>query len=263
MPDKHTDDSSLLTSYRNFIRVHGTFRTTLLLVSFSVVTSVVLTIALVYTLEGEVSLGNVLIGFFIPAVITPGVVYSFTRLVARLDRAESQMRHLATEDHLTKTYNRRHFSDLAERAWAHAARHAEPLSLLMLDADHFKSVNDTYGHAAGDVVLTKLAEVCRENLRASDVVGRYGGEEFVILLSETDLVEAQETAERLRRQLELTQVDIAQGTITFTVSIGVATKTPSSLSVEQLLEQADGALLRAKREGRNRLRVADAPETLL
>ena len=263
MPDKQPDDSSLLSYYRNFIRVHGTFKTTLLLVSFSVVTSVVLTVALVCTLEGTVSIGNALIGFLIPAIITPVIVHSFTRLVARLDQAESQMRLLATEDPLTKTYNRRHFSDLAERAWAHAARHAKPLSLLMLDADRFKAINDTYGHAAGDSVLVKLAEVCRENLRASDVVGRYGGEEFVILLSETDLDEARETAERLRRQLELTQVDIAQGTITFTVSIGVATKTRASLSVEQLLEQADEALLRAKREGRNRTRTADASETLL
>ena len=256
MPDT-SDNSSLLSYYRNFIRTHGTFKTTLLIVSFSVTLSVILTAVLVYALEGEVSIGNVLIGFFIPAVITPGVVHSFTRLVARLDQAESQMRLLATEDFLTKTYNRRSFFDLADGAWAHAARHAKPLSLLILDADHFKAVNDTYGHAAGDAVLTKLAEVCRESLRASDVVGRYGGEEFVILLSETDSGEAQETAERLRRQLERTQVSTAKNSIAFTVSIGVATKTPASLSVEHLLEQADAALLRAKREGRNRISVAE------
>ena len=256
MPDKNASNSSLLSYYRTFIRAHGTLRTTLLLVLFSVLASVALSIVMLFLIVGEVSPGLLLIAFFNPAVIAPPIVYSFTRLLAHLDRTEEQMRRLATEDSLTRTYNRRHFSDLAERAWAHAARHARPLSLLMLDADHFKSVNDTYGHAAGDAVLTRLAEVCRESLRASDVVGRYGGEEFVILLSETDSSKAQKTAERLRRQLERTQVDTDKGTVTFTVSIGVATKTNSSLSVEQLLEQADAALLRAKREGRNRVGVA-------
>jgi len=173
--------------------------------------------------------------------------------ITELKNAEAQLRELATTDGLTGLYNRRYFLELSTRELALSQRANRPTSLLMLDADRFKSINDTYGHDVGDIVLKTIAKVCRAKLRDVDIFGRMGGEEFAVFLPETNKEGAIYAAERLRRALAETPVVFAGGILSFTMSIGVATATDQTLDVESLLKQADIVLYAAKQKGRNRV----------
>jgi len=165
---------------------------------------------------------------------------------------QAELERQARVDTLTGLANRRHFTEQAERELSRALRHGTPLSALILDVDHFKAVNDTYGHKAGDLVLRKLSETCRATLRDVDVIGRLGGEEFGILLPMTGSREALETAQRLREVLAHTAVLLEQGVaLNFTVSIGVAQINDKETNLDTLFHQADLALYDAKRRGRN------------
>jgi diguanylate cyclase (GGDEF)-like protein len=177
-----------------------------------------------------------------------------------LDNAQliKDLENLATTDGLTRLYNRRHFMERAESEFVRSHRYKRELSVFLLDADHFKDINDNHGHETGDRVLRILAETCRLSLRQLDVLGRYGGEEFVVLLPETSASLAQEAAERLRKQIEELRIPASAGDIRVTVSIGVATAGQTTESVAALINQADRALYEAKRGGRNR--VAAAPK---
>ena len=173
--------------------------------------------------------------------------------VTDIIRHAEELQLLATTDGMTGTYNRRHFMTLADLEWNKAHRYERPLSLLMLDIDHFKSINDTYGHDAGDRVIIQLANLVGSCKRAPDVLARIGGEEFALLLPETELLHAHILAERLRVEVANHPLAVADHTITATVSIGIATKSPQMLGVTQLMSIADKALYDAKREGRNRV----------
>lgn len=163
----------------------------------------------------------------------------------------------ARTDALTGLINRRHFYEQAELELARARRHNEPLSLLMLDVDHFKSVNDTYGHHTGDVALQKLSEVCMQTFREIDLVARLGGEEFAVLLPETIDARAFEVAERLRLAAAEAEVPLEHGgSIHFTISIGVASFATTDSSIDMLLKRADQAMYQAKKSGRNRVCMA-------
>jgi diguanylate cyclase (GGDEF)-like protein/PAS domain S-box-containing protein len=170
---------------------------------------------------------------------------------------ELELKRQARIDHLTGVNNRRHFMGQAELELSRAIRYNKPLSLYMLDIDFFKKVNDSYGHKIGDLVLIKLAEVCRQTLREVDIIGRFGGEEFVILLPETDLVEATEVAERLKESIAKSKVPLESGLpLHFTVSIGVTSLVSKDENLDVLLNLADKALYQAKEQGRNRVCVA-------
>ncbi|HEX2667457.1 MAG TPA: diguanylate cyclase [Gammaproteobacteria bacterium] len=175
-----------------------------------------------------------------------------------LDNAQliKDLENLATTDGLTRLYNRRHFMERAESEFERSHRYRRELSVFLIDADHFKAINDTHGHDAGDRVLRLLAATCRQGLRQLDVLGRYGGEELVVLLPETPAGLALETAERLRRSIEQLRVPALDGEIHLSVSIGVATATSDTESVAALINQADRALYEAKRGGRNRVVAA-------
>ena len=167
--------------------------------------------------------------------------------------ALGEVRRLATTDFLTGLYNRRHFFEMAEREFQRARRYGQSLCAMMLDLDHFKLVNDTYGHAVGDQVLKEIAECCRNELRGVDVLGRYGGEEFAIMLPEIDLSTAFQVAERLRKSIARKTVDAKRSLLVITVSIGVSAVEDEDLSVEDVIGRADKALYSAKRGGRNRV----------
>lgn len=170
---------------------------------------------------------------------------------------EIELKRQAHIDYLTGLSNRGHFMEQAELELSRAARYGKALSLFMLDIDFFKQINDTHGHKAGDQVLMKLAEVCRETLREIDVIGRVGGEEFAIILPETDINAAMEVAERLRAALAAAKVPLQNGLpITFTVSIGVASLASAEDNMDVLLSQADKALYEAKAAGRNKICAA-------
>lgn len=161
-------------------------------------------------------------------------------------------------DPLTQTRNRSALFGSLQREWDLARRHEHPLSVIMLDVDHFKAVNDTYGHAAGDTVLRQVADCVAETVRASDVVFRYGGEEFLIMLANTTAEGALLLAERIRHELERQVCHTESGDVLrVTASLGVATLMPND-SKEVLVARADQALYQAKREGRNRVMPAHA-----
>lgn len=171
-----------------------------------------------------------------------------------LEAANARLRELAIRDDLTGFFNRRHFFELAEREFSIARRSLRPLALLMLDLDHFKDINDTLGHAAGDQVLRSLSGVFLRALRQSDIVGRYGGEEFAVLLPDTTAADARVIADRLRAAVAHNEVPWRQRSIRCTVSIGAAQfDLAHDASVDVLIERADNCLFAAKSSGRNRL----------
>jgi len=175
-------------------------------------------------------------------------------------RLFAQIQHLAITDSLTGIHNRRHFFAIAEREFQRASRYDHPFSIIMLDIDQFKQVNDTHGHRVGDQVLVAVAKRCGETLRAADVLARYGGEEFVIMLPETCLEHANSTADRLRSQIAEEPIETTVGSVSITISAGVAERqigSPVSAdpanSIDALIDQADQALYNAKQSGRNRV----------
>lgn len=172
-------------------------------------------------------------------------------------RLFDEVQRLAVTDDLTGLSNRRGFFELARRELERAERTHRPLSVLMLDIDRFKNVNDTYGHAVGDEVLRHLADRCRHAVRDIDLVGRYGGEEFSVLLPETNLKTAHEVAERIRASIADAPFDTAVGPLPIKVSVGLALATnDGEESIERLLDRADSAMYLAKQRG------GDAVESL-
>ena len=168
-----------------------------------------------------------------------------------------ELEYLARFDPLTGVANRRHFIEMVEAETARASRYGKPFSILMVDIDRFKEVNDAYGHQAGDRVLQALCATCKIVLRAFDLVGRWGGDEFAILLPETPPAIAPQVAERLRDAIERTMVDLAMhAPFHFSVSIGCASRNAKDDNLDTILAFADKALYDAKRTGRNRVCVA-------
>lgn len=169
---------------------------------------------------------------------------------AAMDRAE--LLQSAGTDSLTGAMTRRAFKEEATRVLSLAARHQHTVACIALDVDHFKKVNDTYGHAAGDEVLQHVAATCREHLRGGDLLGRLGGEEFAILLPHINSEEAMVAAERLREALAGHAVSMPNGTLNVTASFGVTAMSIIAKDIETILAQADAAMYRAKEAGRNR-----------
>jgi diguanylate cyclase (GGDEF)-like protein len=188
--------------------------------------------------------------------------HQYERLLRRLFASQGKLKELATRDELTGLGNRRYLMERGAQLLGLARRHGRPFAVLMLDLDHFKAVNDRYGHAAGDDVLRFLGAAVTLQLRATDVAARSGGEEFVMLLPETRLSEAVATAERVRVAVASTPVptDEAPEPIAIAVSIGVAALDASCASLEELLGRADAALYEAKRTGRNRVCAWEDPD---
>ncbi|MFZ5532993.1 MAG: GGDEF domain-containing protein [Pseudomonadota bacterium] len=177
----------------------------------------------------------------------------------RLEQALAQIREIAIRDDLTGAFNRRHLMDLIMHQKAVADRGSYRFSLCILDLDHFKRINDEYGHLIGDRALQAVAEILGQQVRVGDIVGRFGGEEFVILLSETPLQAAAETAERLRQQIEEHAATAMPEGVTVTASIGV-TEYLAGEPIEAALARADRALYRAKAAGRNCVRIEMPPD---
>jgi diguanylate cyclase (GGDEF)-like protein len=173
--------------------------------------------------------------------------------VTDLIRNAEQLEQLASFDTMTGLFNRRHFLALAEAEWDRFQRYHRSLTMLKLDIDHFKRVNDRYGHAIGDDVIRSIARECLDSKRGPDLVGRVGGEEFALLLPETDLVQAGVVAERIRSNVGAQTIANPRGGFRVTVSIGMAPATLSMSGIHALMHAADRALHRAKEMGRNRV----------
>jgi len=171
-------------------------------------------------------------------------------------QAYQSLKRIALIDHLTGLYNRHYFSEALEREYGLAHRHNLPLSCIMTDIDHFRDFNNQYGHAMGDIVLQGVARLMQENLRQGDIIARFGGEEFVILLNMTSLEMASVLAERLRLMVDKHVWESPVGKLHITISFGVAAlPSPLIMTSEHLVQCADKALYKAKSSGRNRVEV--------
>jgi diguanylate cyclase (GGDEF)-like protein len=177
----------------------------------------------------------------------------FFRDITERKRTETALRELAHHDPLTGVPNRRLFFVSAAREFARARRSQRPLSLISIDIDHFKNINDQYGHAAGDEVLKSLSYTWGRLLREVDLLSRLGGEEFAVLLPDTALVGAHLVAERLRQSVAQHEVTENTEEIRCTISAGVSTLQPADASIDDILRRADESLYRAKKAGRNRV----------
>jgi diguanylate cyclase (GGDEF)-like protein/PAS domain S-box-containing protein len=214
---------------------------------------------------GMIALGNRPDGFdeqmvqlLEPLVVTLGTLFhARDQEVARVN-AEQELLRLATRDALTGLSNRRHFFDIAETSLTQTRRYGTPMTVALLDLDHFKHINDTHGHAAGDTVLNAFADILRETLRDTDTPARIGGEEFAVLLTNTPLQEALTALERVRVTLDETPIQAGDRTIYATVSIGAVQWQANHLDVDAMMAHADAALYAAKRQGRNRVQLYHA-----
>ncbi|MEA3352547.1 MAG: diguanylate cyclase [Campylobacterota bacterium] len=177
------------------------------------------------------------------------------KLIDNLKRSKDELKLLASTDSMTKLYNRRYFSKVSEHIFDLAKRDKVPLSVILLDIDKFKDINDTYGHNIGDEIIIKLANKLKEHQRKSDIVCRYGGEEFVLLLPNTSSEGAMTVANKIKEEVENTTTDISDDIkIKFTVSLGVSDiENRSENSIEAALIRADKALYKAKETGRNKV----------
>lgn len=167
--------------------------------------------------------------------------------------AQEKLRQLAITDGLTKVFNHRYFMEIGRREFVRAKRYNRQLSLIMMDLDHFKKTNDSFGHNVGDLVLQAVAQICLKTFRKVDIFARIGGEEFAALLPETGMEQAWMAAERLRRAVSGTILRTKANDLRLTLSLGVASVTPETRDFEHLLRMADSALYSAKGNGRDRV----------
>jgi diguanylate cyclase (GGDEF)-like protein len=196
-----------------------------------------------------------MISVLAPLIIAPLVSWHIVGLLFEIDQLEIKMHKLAMTDELTGLRNRHALFLLAEQRLDYAKRYQRIVSLLLIDVDYFKQINDKHGHLAGDEVLRHLAKLVKGFIRKSDIIGRLGGDEFLIMLPETDKQNALIYAEKLRRRIQQKTVAFNDSSIGMTVSIGVSTfESDADINrIEDLLHQADTALYQAKRKGRNQI----------
>ncbi|MFD1884651.1 GGDEF domain-containing protein [Paenibacillus wenxiniae] len=216
-----------------------------------VVCSTVIPCLIAYVVSPERQLSDT---FLVILMYTSGGLFTYLLLthLSRSNQSLYLLKEKASRDYLTGLYNPRAFEGIFEEKIQEAEKTQEPFSLLMLDIDHFKMINDTHGHSAGDVVLSCFGNLLHRSVRSSDYCARKGGEEFIVLLNGCDAEQAKQTAEKLRKLIEQQEFQLPNGNLLkVTASIGVATY-PLTCA-ELLIDQADRALYRAKREGRNRI----------
>lgn len=224
----------------------------------AVVIMIVRIVAAPYASVSDLTSSSVLQGVvFTYASLMPVIATSGFLLMCG-DRLNENLTRLATIDSLTGVFNRRTMTEMANRAIATSKRHDRALSLLILDIDHFKRINDQFGHEAGDMALCRFVELVHEVMRESDVLARIGGEEFVLILPDSDERIAIGVAERIRQQLEDSNFSISGWTVPLRVSIGVGTLGPEISNLETLLRETDHAMYEAKRSGRNRVVAVSA-----
>lgn len=184
---------------------------------------------------------------------------NLTHTIEQLNTANRRLEKLAAVDPLTGILNRRSFFDQAANYISAGRYNNKGLTVMMLDIDHFKSINDRFGHSYGDEVLKHFTDTCESHLRKSDVIARIGGEEFAVALFGAGLTEAQAIADRIRTALQENPVVSGDQIIAYTVSIGISMLSLNESHIDQALQRADSALYQAKREGRNRTMVANVP----
>ncbi|MBN1454316.1 MAG: GGDEF domain-containing protein [Anaerolineales bacterium] len=240
---------------RQFILKQGAAKSTLYITAISTLFSVVIAKMVAILLPGSSGDFNVVIAITVPLLVAPPLSYIFISLYFELEKLREEVHALAITDELTRVFNRRHFMRVVEHELERAKRYRHALSLIIFDADNFKKVNDTYGHLCGDAVLQELCLTCSTLLRQCDTLARFGGEEFILLLPETDEASALQVANRLCQLVAGHVVEYKGAQIQVTISVGVTTCNPTADTLDDLLSRADRALYQAKWRGKNRLEV--------
>lgn len=240
---------------RKFIKL-GRVGICLLITFISVLLSVFITITTMKVLgRGDMMLG-LYISILAPLLITPILTWNIAGLLLRIHKLEQEQRHLATYDALTRLRVRRVFFEQLELAMKQSKQANTELAVAYIDIDHFKKINDSYGHNTGDVVLQQFAATLKQHFRDSDVIGRVGGEEFAVFLPQTAKLDAAELLDQLRQKIQSTSVECSEQQISYTISCGVTNfKNAASTRLDELIHQADVALYQAKISGRNRVEV--------
>ncbi|MFH2126582.1 MAG: GGDEF domain-containing protein [Pseudomonadota bacterium] len=234
-------------------------KATVLVTAVSVLGSWAVTVALML-LAGHTRAEDWAVGITIatltPMAVAPPVAFKVLNLMLALVDSRREIERLSRTDDLTQTYNRRHFMDMTQRELSLATRHGYVVSLLLIDLDEFKQVNDRLGHLAGDRALAACATTIRGSIRREDVVGRFGGDEFLVLAPYSDLNSAAMLAERIRQALAAVDLMVGGKFMGFKASIGVVSSQGRTGDADELLRMADQALYRAKELGGDRTELA-------
>lgn len=238
---------------------HDMIRITVLLTLLIMIISLIITLVLHHLTDTDMGYLSILSAILAPTLIAPIIIYKFLDIIRQLRLAHELLENLSQEDYLTGVYNRRHLEQTAAKDFSLSRRHDFPVSIMIMDLDHFKQINDTHGHLVGDQVLIELTQCVYEIIRQTDIFGRYGGEEFVLFMPHTALEDALMLAERIRQAVADRQFESETSPLNVTVSLGVAAMTPKTNTLEDLILNADLALYRAKEQGRNRVAMYDGP----
>ncbi len=243
---------------RQIIVKLGRIQTVIAITALSSLASVLITLFLI---SGFSQIGinldvfsHIMIALLVPLLLAPPISWEIIGLLLKVDQLEVEMRKAATFDALTGLFNRQAFLEQAHYVFHLAAREAFGFSVLVVDLDHFKSINDQFGHAHGDRVLETYGRIASHVARRSDLAGRLGGEEFAFLLPNTSAEQAWNFSERLHETIRNTVIEHDGDAIHFTISIGIATVTREELNskdLEKVLSLADQAMYQAKQQGRN------------
>lgn len=243
----------LAQSMRNITQRLGRLKIVFLMTAASISVSVFITFFVCYIcLHGTVTYIAIFLSIIIPLIVAPLSSWHLIGLLMKVDKLEKEMRKLASLDPLTELLNRRAFFNDANSSIHRAEQDRRVVSVIALDLDRFKAINDSYGHSAGDAVLRHFAATIRANCRTSDIIGRLGGEEFALLLPNTSAAAAYRLAQRLHLTLRQSVISHEHAKIGYTVSIGVISLVPRETdTIETLLNKADRSLYLAKETGRN------------
>lgn len=247
------EDGSPHSRLTGLLRRHGVIKVTLAATLLSIALSVLITLLISALLKGRVQRELFIISIAAPTLIAPLLSYFNFRMVASLDQAEQRLKVLSTTDELTGAFNRRSFLELARYELDRCESMGGELSIAIMDFDQFKQINDRYGHLAGDQALREVSRICRESIRKADIFARYGGDEFIFLLPQTDLEAARECLQRVIDRVAALTFESEAGTVNPHVSIGVHSFGPKSRSLDAILQKADLALYKAKHMGGSRV----------
>lgn len=239
--------------WRNVILRMGRKPIVAAITSGSILMSMTLTVIISVAVNNTANLMfDLVIAFIVPLVVAPLASYYAVGLLFEVEQARALLQMAAIRDNLTGLFNRGYFLARLREEIQHCRDERQALALIMIDVDHFKAVNDSFGHAAGDTVLERLGQVLADTLRPHDLIARYGGEEFVALLTGVDLDQANGAAERIRATLESMTFQWAEGRGAVTASLGVTFLRDAEDTADALLARADRAMYAAKHAGRNR-----------
>ncbi len=239
---------------RQFLISLGTFKVVLVITAISVITSLIVTALALQVFPSPPDMGYLayIVATIVPLIVAPAVSFILVQQYQEIHLLELEMRELATIDFLSGLLTRQAWLTQTEQYTSLAARNKSQFSILMIDLDDFKNINDSFGHAAGDKVITSFGKTLKNVARTSDIAARFGGEEFALFLPETTLEQAQQFSQRLHHEIRHTVIPSNDNKISFTASIGISIYTPDNpFDIDQLLSQADIALYLAKDQGKD------------